>query len=216
MSSRAATLTGLLLLAATLAYSLYLFASLPERIPTHWNIQGQVDGWGHRTWAAFFGPGMLAMLLLMQVLLPWLSPTNFKVEPFTATFNYVLVVMQGLFAFLHVAMLQAALHPQLDAGRVIIGALCLSLALLGNVMGKVRRNFWMGFRTPWTLASDRVWIATHRLGARLMLAGGLAGALLMVFGGSPVLAFVLIMAMALAPVPYSLLLYKQLERRGEL
>ena len=40
-------------------------------------------------------------------------------------------------------------------------------------MGKVRRNFWVGIRTPWTLASEQVWYSTHRFAARTMVAGAL-------------------------------------------
>jgi len=101
-------------------------------------------------------------------------------------------------------------------GRAIIGGVCLLLALLGNLMGKVRRNFYIGVRTPWTLANERVWNATHRFAGKTLVAGGLAGLALTVAGlnGWPVM--VALLAGALIPVGYSLVFYKQLERRGEL
>ena len=60
----------------------------------------------------------------------------------------------------------------MDIGRAMIGGMFLFFALLGNVMGKVRKNFYIGIRVPWTLASDRVWNDTHRLAAWMMVAGG--------------------------------------------
>ena len=86
---------------------------------------------------------------------------------------------------------------------------------MGNVLGKVRRNFWMGVRTPWTLASEKVWVATHRLAARLLTAGGLAGAVAAWLGAPLVLCFWLLMVALLWPAVHSLLLYKRLEREGE-
>jgi uncharacterized membrane protein len=85
------------------------------------------------------------------------------------------------------------------------------IGLLGNVMGKVRRNFWIGIRTPWTLASDRVWYATHRFAARTMV-GSAALALAALLLGLPVwLCIGLPIAGTLLPAAYSLLLYRRIE-----
>jgi uncharacterized membrane protein len=87
--------------------------------------------------------------------------------------------------------------------------------VIGNVLGKVRRNFWMGVRTPWTLANDTVWAATHRLAARLMVAAGLLGAMAVWLGVPIAICFVLLIAALLVPAVYSLVLYKRLEREGQ-
>jgi uncharacterized membrane protein len=72
----------------------------------------------------------------------------------------------------------------------------------------------MGVRTPWTLASDAVWVGTHRLAARLLVGAGALGALA-IFAGAPVApCFVLLMAAALWPVAYSYILYRRLEGGG--
>ena len=72
----------------------------------------------------------------------------------------------------------------MDIGRALIGGMFLFFALLGNVMGKVRKNFYIGIRVPWTLASDRVWNDTHRLAAWLMVGGGILGFLLVILGAA--------------------------------
>ena len=90
----------------------------------------------------------------------------------------------------------------------------LFFALLGNVLGKVRRNFWIGVRTPWTLASERVWIDTHRFSARLFVAIGIAGFLAILAGAPIVTAVALLLASVLVCVVYSLVHSKRLERRG--
>jgi uncharacterized membrane protein len=91
---------------------------------------------------------------------------------------------------------------------------------MGNVMGKVRRNFWVGVRTPWTLASERVWNDTHRLAGQLFVAAAAIGLVCLLLP-VPVPAVVivsvgLIMGAAFVPIGYSLVHYKRLERRGEL
>lgn len=90
------------------------------------------------------------------------------------------------------------------------------MTLTGNVLGKVRRNFFIGIRTPWTIASEPVWNATHRFAAKTFFAGGLAGLVFTILGAPIWLSLAAILVAVLAPVFYSLVVYKQLQRRGEL
>jgi uncharacterized membrane protein len=112
--------------------------------------------------------------------------------------------------------LYATTHDGADPGRVVLGGVSLFFVLLGNVMGKVRRNFYIGIRTPWTLASERVWVDTHRLAGRTMVASGVVGFLLAIVGGWLVPAFAFLIAGVLFPVLYSLVHYKRLERAGQI
>lgn len=216
MNTRQTLIVALLLTAAALGYSLLLFPSLPDRIPIHWNINGEVDGWGGKTFGTFLMPGTMGVFLGLLFVLPWLSPRNFTVDTFRETFNYVMVVVIALMGYMHVIMLYSGLHPRLDVSQALVGGLMLFFALIGNVLGKVKRNFWMGVRTPWTLASETVWIATHRFAARLFVGGGLLGALAAWLGVPLSACFVLLMVVAFAPAIHSLILYKRLEREGRL
>lgn len=214
MKTRTMLLCGVLLVAAMLAYSLWLYPSLPERIPTHWNWKGEVDGWSGRSFGSFFLPGMSAGLLLLLLALPWLSPKGFQVEPFRSTYNLIVVLILALMAYIHVVALQAALHPRMDVSRALIGGIFLLFGGIGLLLNRVKRNFWVGVRTPWTLANETVWDKTHRLSARLYFATGMLGAVAIWVGVSPAVCFVLFMVIVLVPVVYSLVLYKRLEKMG--
>jgi len=80
----------------------------------------------------------------------------------------------------------------------------------------VRRNFFVGIRTPWTIANEQVWNATHRFAAKTFFAGGLLGLLAVILGAPFWLPLTAILVATLIPVIYSLKFYKQLEHRGEL
>lgn len=209
MTTRNALIAGLTLLAASVVYALWLYPVLPELVPIHWDLHGRVDGWAPKQWAASFGPGMIALMLGLMYALPAISPRQFEIEPFRHTFNYLMVLVEGLFAFIHWVSLQAALQPEMNSGRVLIAGLFLFFAVVGNLLGKVGRNFWVGIRTPWTLASDRVWTATHRLAARLMFAAGLLGALAVATGAPVAPCFVILMTAILFPVAYSYVIYRR-------
>ena len=83
-------------------------------------------------------------------------------------------------------------------------------------MNKVRRNFYVGIRTPWTIASEQVWNQTHRVAAWLYVPLGLIGFAAVVLGVNLIVVFVVFIFGVLFPVPYSLYLYKRLEREGKL
>lgn len=198
-----------------LLLSVYLYARLPEQIPMHWNIHGKVDGYGSKPWAVFLLPGTMIFLLVLFRLLSWLSPRHFEVDTFRPTFDFVMFMIVSLIGYLQILTLWSALKGSADMGRFFLAGFFLFFAALGNVLGKVRRNFWLGVRTPWTLASERVWNDTHRFAARLFVLVGVVGFLLTIVGSSPMVAFILIMCAAFGSVLYSLIDYKKLEKRGE-
>jgi uncharacterized membrane protein len=216
MKNRKYYLVALLLTALVAMADVWAYPRLPETIVTHWNLHNVANGWSPK-WVLFLvGPGlMLALMLLMRVL-PWLSPKNFEVASFQVTYLQIMVMLVCVAAYLQLLVLWSGLGHAMNIGRATVGGVCLLFALLGNLMGKVRRNFFVGVRTPWTLANERVWNATHRFAAKTMVVGGLAGLVMTAAGveGWPV--FGVLLAGALAPVVYSLVMYKQMEAGGEL
>jgi uncharacterized membrane protein len=214
-------LTAFALIAATFAASALLYPSLPDTIPTHWNIRGEVDGYGSKTWATFLMPGLMLAMLVFFWFLPVLSPRHFEVDTFRTTYLYLMVVTLALFAYIHAVALASAWQKvhggrTVDMNRALLGGLFLFFGLMGNVMGKVRRNFYIGVRVPWTLASERVWDDTHRLAAWTMVAGSVVGFLAVMAGLSPFIALGVLIVSALVPVVYSFVHYKHLERLGAL
>jgi uncharacterized membrane protein len=192
------------------------YSHLPTTVPVHWDAHGHVNGWGPK-WSLFlWGPGMMMGIILLFWSFPWLSPRQFEVDSFRATYLYIMVVVEAMLAYVSLLVLAAGLGLMLDVSRAILGGVSLLVALLGNVLGKVRRNFYIGVRTPWTIASEHVWNATHRLAAKTFFTGGVVGLACAILGAPSWLPFAAIMAGALVPAVYSLVVYKQMERRGEL
>lgn len=188
----------------------------PERVPIHWGIDGTADGFVSRDdlFALWLGvPLLMAGWVGLTLLLPWLSPKTFAVEPFRATYDYLMSLVNGFFLYVHAVVLSGAWTPERTVTLVIAGVFLL-FGLMGNVLGKVRRNFWMGIRTPWTLADEGVWNATHRHAAYVYTAAGIVGFFAVLAGVNLVVLFVVFLAVALWPALYSLLEYKRREARG--
>jgi uncharacterized membrane protein len=213
----AALVLTILAFAASGYVYLFAFDRLPENIPVHWDIRGQPDRVVPRdeAWINFWlMPLLMGGLLGLALVLPWLSPRHFEVDPFRATFDYIMAAVIMLFGYIHVILLVSSFNPDKSLIRFMAAGILFFLALIGNVLGQVRRNFWMGVRTPWTLASEAVWIKTHRLAAWLFVAFGLLGGIASLAGAPLSLVFSGLIAAALCPVLYSLFLYKKLERQG--
>lgn len=197
----------------------FAYDRLPEQVPTHWNIHGEPDAFTpkEKVFPTFLLlPCVMIGILLLTIVLPWLSPQQFKVDDFRDTYGYVMMLVTGLMGYIHMVILLASLGHHQYLNKLLIGGMFLAFALIGNVLGKVRRNFWMGVRTPWTLASDQVWIQTHRLAAWLFVAAGVLGFVAVLAGAPFLVCFIGLMVAAFVPALYSLVLYKRLEREGKL
>jgi uncharacterized membrane protein len=207
---------GILLIAATLIATAIAYPRLPDVVPTHWNGNGQPNGYSPR-WQLFVTiPGIMAGIMILFRFLPWLSPKRWEVSGFQSTYLYIMLMILGMMACIQIVTLWAGMGRHVDVSRAILAVVSWLFAALGNVLGKVRRNFYIGVRTPWTLANERVWNATHRLAAKTFVSAGLVGLVITAVGLYDWTAIAVLAAGALVPVIYSLVVYKQLERAGQL
>jgi uncharacterized membrane protein len=218
--TRSYWIIALVLLVASIIAPAWLYPSLPDRIPTHWNIKGEVDGYGGK-WTLFLFPVMMVVMLLLFYFMPALSPRHFEVDTFRPTYLYIMDVVLGLFTYMQAVLLYTVYQgvhgkASIDIGRGFFAGIFLFFAMMGNVMGKVRKNFYIGIRVPWTLASERVWNDTHRLGAWVMTATGVIGFLMTILGVPVWVSFALLVGSMLILLVYSFLRYKALERAGQL
>jgi uncharacterized membrane protein len=206
------------LIAIALGATLLAWPHLPARVPLHWNVHGEVDAYGPRGVLLAIGPGTMLAELLIFAALPALSPRRFALESFTRTYLRMMAAAVAFGGYLTAVLLYAALTGHLDVTGALLGGVSVLLVVLGNVMGKVRRNFFIGIRTPWTLASERVWFATHRLAAKSMVAAGILSIGAAAAGGLAGIAawIALVLAGVMVPVVYSFVHYKALERNGTL
>ena len=184
---------------------------LPERIPTHWGISGEADDWSNRWPGAFLLPAVALGLWLLLPVLRRLDPRRANYERFDETFWLVLNLALSFLAVMHLLTLGAAIGVVGDVTRWVIALLGLMMVVLGNYLPRVRSNWWMGVRTPWTLESERVWRETHRLAGRTFMAGGLVAMLAALL--PPATRFWVgmgaLMLGAMVPVVYSYVLWRR-------
>ena len=166
------------IIAIQIIVAVYGFAVLPGTVPIHWGISGQANGYSPKWLGTFVWPLMsIGIYGLIQILLA-AGPRLGGRENTAANLQIGKIILTSVMLFLLIIQLSAlaqTLGVGFDMTMVIMLALSVLFIFLGNYMGKVRRNFWMGIRTPWTLASSVTWERTHRLGGWLFVAVGLIG-----------------------------------------
>lgn len=199
---------------ATFVGTVIAYPQLPSLVPLHWDVQGPLNSWGPK-WSLFlYMPGLMVGILLMFVALPWISPKRFEGNSFRPAYLYIMIVIVALLSYSQLLVLFSGLGMNVDVTRAIEGGICLLIALVGNVMGKVRRNFFVGIRTPWTLANEKVWDATHHFASKTMVVGGVLSMITVIAGTPFWFPLTAVLTSAFMPAIYSLIFYKDLERRG--
>lgn len=151
-----------------------LWREMPERIPIHWNLHGQIDGWGSKFHLVVLPVASLITVVLLHFL-PWIDPKLRRMGGGLGRMQNALQILRlslvAFFGAIFAMQCAAALGRAVPMSRIIPSAIVLLLAIIGNYLSNLRPNYFAGIRTPWTLESPETWRATHRLGGRLLFFG---------------------------------------------
>ena len=176
MKTRLSWLEGILLAAPFVVLAIY-WNDLPARVPTHWDFRGQIDGWSAKTPGVLMIPlTALGMTALLHVL-PWFDPKLRRMQGegglLPAVLPIVRIAVLLLLDTIFFVQIATSLGRKVAGGRIMMTCLLVFLVIMGNYLGNLRPNYFVGIRTPWTLENPETWRATHRLGGRLMFFGAL-------------------------------------------
>lgn len=183
-----------------------LWNQLPEQIPIHWNIQGEVDSYGSKLFSVLIMPLFLVALHWICTLLTCADPKNKDIEgkPLTLALWICPVISLMLSTIIYITAMGHSITVEVIV-PLIMGLL---FVVIGNYMPKCKHNYSIGVKTPWTLNDEENWYKTHRFAGILWVAGGV---LIMAtsFLGSIWLFMIVLFPMAFAPMIYSYCLYRK-------
>jgi uncharacterized membrane protein len=208
--SRPYRVLGFLLVVAGFAYAAFLSPRLPDPLPSHWDAAGRVNGTMPKPWGVVIVPLVMAVLWLLFLVLPRMSPRGFEMGSFASAWGILTVSILAFMLFVEVLTLNAAETRANLSPKPIFAAIGVLFAVIGGVMGKFTRNFFAGIRTPWTLASEEVWNRTHRLGSKIFMAAGLVAVAAALFDLGWWVPLGALLVGPLVPVIYSYVIYRRL------
>lgn len=200
------------LAALPVCITLLCYLHLPAQIPSHWNVHGDVDGFLSPFGLLLFALLPLFLALMMQ-LLPLFDPKRKNYAQFSRAFAAVRLTLVLFFFLNHCILLYNAFWPGLLQIDSILMAMMGGLfCVLGNFMPKFRHNYFVGIRTPWTLANAECWRRTHRFAGPLWVIAGLLLIVLSFFTHGVVLLWSTTAVLTLfcgASILYSFFIYKK-------
>jgi len=198
-------ITSVVILLPILA-GLLLWNQLPEQIPSHWNANGEVDGWSSKAFSVF---GMPLIMLAFQ----WICTLGTGADPKKANHpqkivHLVLWIIPILSTVLHIIVYMVALGQNVRVEVVMPVLVGLVLTIVGNYLPKCKQNYTIGIKIPWTLDSEENWNKTHRFAGWLWTICGLLLILTGFFGGFWIF-FAVVLVMVLVPLLYSYILHRK-------
>jgi uncharacterized membrane protein len=202
----------LLLALLAAAISLAVYPRLPEQMTTHWDANGDPNGWMPRAVGAFFVPAMILLLGGILRIAPRIDPRRENYARFRGAYESTIAAVLLLVFAVHLIVLAAALGHRPPVARLAPMLVGILLLFIGNVLPRARSNWLYGIRTPWTLSSDRVWERTHRIAGYAMTAAGLLVILASVLLPPPLGLYLVVgtaLAATLGPAVYSYFIWKQ-------
>lgn len=201
----------LLLVVACAVTGWLLYPSLPAEFVSSWNAAGEPGGITTALWGVAGVPFTMLLLIGLWAVLPYLDPLKGLTKS-RYVYDFVFFLIIALLSYSYALLLAANIDSMFDISTALVPALALFFFVIGVLMPRMKRNWYMGIRTPWTLSSERVWKKTHELGSTLFMGAGIV-----MLGGlffPEFLTWILVAPVAVAAavcVVYSYLAYREKE-----
>lgn len=203
-------LFSLCLFLIPIGISLVYYSQLPSVVPTHFDMNGQVDGTMPKALGTF---GVIVFCVLIHLFVSFVTskdPKHKNIPDFM--FHIIYMICPIICIVVNLMVIFHAIPSSLDVIKIsnvsIYVLVSLMMIVLGNYLPKVKRNYTLGIKTPWALNSDENWHRTNRFGGYCMV---LSGFLFFVFSmlGQLLVAIILLIGLSIVPMIYSYILYKQ-------
>lgn len=209
MRKATAVITGLILISFII--SICFYPHMPEPMATHWNFQGEVDGYMSKFWGLFFMPVLITGLAALFLAIPRIDPKKENIAKFRKYYDRFVILLIFFMLVVHLQVLLWNTGIRISPNAVLPIGIGLLFYYIGVLMENAERNWFIGMRTPWTLSSDSVWRKTNRLGGKLFRIAGTAAMLGALF---PDLAFLFILGPSLFTAGFTAV-YSYLEYQKE-
>ena len=205
-----------LFIIAPAIYLAIVWNTVPDTVPLHANLKGEVDRYGSKNELITLTLILTLVNIAVYLLLPQvyrIDPKRYAAENKSRLHRIAFAVSVFISAVLCL-LIYSSIHENLEfTTRFILAGVGLLMAVVGNYMYNIKPNYFAGIRLPWTLSNDDNWKKTHLLGGKLMFGGGLLIAVVCLFASFPLSVIILVailLLIVLITFIYSYNLYKKL------
>jgi uncharacterized membrane protein len=195
-------------------YLAYLWSSLPEKIPIHWDYKGEINGWGTKY-------SLLGLIFLLPVFtyvlmlaIPKIDPKK-RIELMGGKYYQIKFVLVLFMSVLSLFIIYSSKSQTISSPIMVFVLIGLLFMALGNYFKVIKQNYFLGIKTPWTLESEEVWKLTHILAGKLWIVGGLLIVILSLIIPENINFYFFLSITAIisiVPIVYSYLIFKKLKK----
>ena len=165
------TILGIILLSFII--SIYFYPQIPERIVSHWNAQGQVNGYMSKFWGLFLMPFVFVGLALLFSIIPKIDPLKANIEKFRKYYDGFIILFFIFMLSIHLQVILWNIGIKISSNVILPIGIGILFFYVGILCENIKRNWFIGIRTPWTLSNDMVWEKTHKIGGKLFKIAGI-------------------------------------------
>lgn len=198
-------------------YLAFVWDKLPDKVPTHFSISGTADGWSDKSTLLWLPGGMGIVLYVLMLVIPSIDPKQ-RIQAMGERYYTFRLMLTLFFSFIATYLVYVSQAGTMERPGLLTASLGAMFAMLGNYFQIIRRNYFIGIRTPWTLESELVWKRTHHMAGRLWMAGGILIIILSLIisstGALAIASGVLLFMMIIVPVVYSYTEFQKEKRIG--
>lgn len=174
---------------------------LPAEMATHFDTYGEPNGWSSKPFAVFGLPLFLFALNVLCAVTTERDPRRSRYpQKMMKLIYWIPAVVSWICAF---SIYGYSLGLKMaDMGKYTTIFMGVLFILIGNYLPKVKQNYFLGIKLPWTYADEDNWNKTHRLAGYVWVIGGvlmIANFFISIRGAE----FWLLIVMVLIPVLYS-------------
>ena len=145
MTRNNALFVSLLLVLVSLAVSIWAYPRLPDHIPTHWDLSGNVNGYSSRFWGVALSPLMMLAIGVLMIVLPAISPKGFRLDQSLNAFNTSMLAIIAVLLVVHILVVRAGLGLGPPPNNLLVLSIGVLTIVVGNLLGKFRKNFSLVF-----------------------------------------------------------------------
>ncbi|WP_068268407.1 SdpI family protein [Caviibacter abscessus] len=186
-------------------YGYFLYDKIPEMVPTHWNFSGEVDKYTSKFNTIVCLPLFLFISTIFAGLLTKEDPKNKDNKIKIIRLN--LIILPLISNLLVISSIYAAMGYRINIAMICKIFISIIFIIIGNYIPKLKRNYTIGIKTPWTLNDDEIWLKTHRFGGKLMILQGILILISILFNNY--YFFFGIILLTILPIAYSYISYKK-------
>ncbi|MFA6523505.1 MAG: SdpI family protein [Candidatus Peribacteraceae bacterium] len=191
----------------------FLYDRLPDPVPSHWGLTGAADGFTPKPWGVWLIPLVALAMVVLFPIFKRIDPKRENYEAFARIWELMQLSFVAFMAYIYAMQLYLSFNPLPSpdfVGRFVTFGIGILFVILGNYMGKIRQNFFVGLRTPWSLSDPEVWNRSQRFGGWAFVLGGLAAmANAWLWWNGPILFFAIVIFIAIVPIVYSYLVFRE-------